>query len=405
MPSRFLRVRLTVVFLVVKNLLMTLTEILSYRFLGNKVETYLIALAILLFGLLFKNLMSRLLTKLLFRFVRDRAEGVTEDQFHALLIQPVSLVIFLTSIYLSFQVLSIPVRSADLERSDPWYEVTVFRLYQISFIASIAWIITRFIDFFVLVFLRRAEDTPRVANQLIPFARDLLKVLVGAIAFLIILGKTFGVDVTALIGGLGIGGLAVAFAAKESLENLLASFTIFLDRPFIVGDLVSVGNITGTIEQIGFRSTRLRTAEKSYVTVPNKSMIDKPLDNLSLRTALRVFFMMSLSQTTTNTQMHHIVDQVLQAIGSHNMVQANPQVKFTSLTSNSKDIRVQYYVNTTNYDVYLNVMEEINFLLVDIVERNNAAFVDTTTTRLSTPGADERPRSLQPNTTDGSVVA
>ncbi|MBC6612370.1 mechanosensitive ion channel family protein [Hymenobacter sp. BT507] len=387
---------------------MTLSEILHYRFLGNDVQTYLIALAILLFGLLFKNLMSRLLTKLLYRFVRGKSEGVTEDQFHELLIQPVSLVIFLTSLYLAFQILNIPVRSAELARSDPWYEVAIFRLYQICIISSIAWIITRFIDFFVLVFLRRAEASPRVANQLVPFARDLLKFLVGAVAFLIILGKTFGVDVTALIGGLGIGGLAVAFAAKESLENLLASFTIFLDRPFIVGDLVSVGDITGTIEQIGFRSTRLRTVEKSYVTVPNKSMIDKPLDNLSLRTARRVFFMMSLRQNTSNDQLHSIVNQAFEAINTHPLIQPDAQVKFTSLTSNSKDIRIQYYVATDSYDEYLNVMEEINFKLVEIVERNDSSFVDTT--RLTTTasgsgtGSTALPRSLQ-SSPDGSSVA
>lgn len=388
---------------------MTFNELLHYRFLGNDVQTYLICIGILLFGLIFKNLVSRLLTRLLYRFVRDKAEGVTEGQFHELLIQPVSIVIFLITIYVAFQVLNLPVRSAELSRHDPWWQVVAFRLYQICIIASIAWIITRLIDFAVLVFLRRAETAPsNLTNQLVPFARDLLKVLVLSLAFLVILGKVFAVDVTALIGGLGIGGLAVAFAAKESLENLLASFTIFLDRPFVVGDLVSVGDLTGTIEKIGFRSTRLRTVEKSYVTVPNKSMIDKPLDNLSLRTARRVFFMMSLSQMTTSEQLHRIVEQAHQAISSHALIQPDAQVKFTSLTSNSKDVRVQYYVLTDSYDEYLDVMEDINFQLVDIVERNGGNFVDTTMTRLantSAGGDSNLPRSLKASPSGQSVAS
>jgi len=386
---------------------MTLNEILDYRFLGNDVRAYLICVAILLFGLVFKNLMSRLLTKLLYRFVRNKTEGVTEEKLHELLIQPISLIIFLITIYVAFQVLDIPVRSSELTHSDPWYQVAIFRLYQIGIIASIAWIITRMIDFAVLVFLRRAELSPsNLTNQLVPFARDLLKVLVAAMAFLIILGKVFGVDVTALVGGLGIGGLAVAFAAKESLENLLASFTIFLDRPFVVGDLVSVGDLTGSVEKIGFRSTRLRTVEKSYVTVPNKSMIDKPLDNLSLRTARRVFFMMSISQMTTNAQLHSIVEQAHKAISDHPLVEPDAQVKFTSLTSNSKDIRIQYYVRTNSYDEYLDVMEEINFRLVDVVERNGGNFVDTTMTRLAgaSAGGTNLPRSLQPDASGQSVA-
>ena len=388
---------------------MTLTQILHYRFLNNTVQAYLICVGILLFGLIFKNLLSRLLTKLLYRFVRDKAEGVTEAQFHELLIQPVAIVVFLITIYIAFQVLNIPVRTAELRRSDPWYEVAAFRLYQIAFIASMAWIINRGIDFIVLVFLQRAKNNgSTLTNQLVPFARDLLKVLVGALAFLVILGRVFGVDVTALIGGLGIGGLAVAFAAKESLENLLASFTIFLDRPFVVGDLVSVGDLTGSVEKIGFRSTRLRTVEKSYVTVPNKSMIDKPLDNLSLRTARRVFFMMSLSQLTTNEELHLIVEQAHQLITDHPLVQPDAQVKFTSLTSNSKDIRIQYYVCTDSYDEYLDVMEDINFQLVDVVERNGGHFVDTTMTRLAgtngSSGATNLPRSLQPDASGQSVA-
>jgi MscS family membrane protein len=124
---------------------------------------------------------------------------------------------------------------------------------------------------------------------------------------MVVLGEVFAVNVTALIGGLGIGGLAVAFAAKESLENLIASFTIFLDQPFGVGDLVQASEVNGTVEKIGFRSTRLRTAEKSYVTVPNKSMIDKPLDNLSLRTARRVGFTLTFEHKTTSAQLHAIL--------------------------------------------------------------------------------------------------
>ena len=389
---------------------MTLTDILHYRFLNNTVQSYLICVGILLFGLIFKNLLSRLLTKLLYRFVRNKTEGVTETQFHELLIQPVAIVVFLITIYVAFQVLNIPVRTAELRRSDPWYEVAAFRLYQIAFVVSMAWIITRAIDFIVLVFMQRAKNNgSTLTNQLVPFARDLLKVLVGALAFLVILGRVFSVDVTALIGGLGIGGLAVAFAAKESLENLLASFTIFLDRPFVVGDLVSVGDLTGSVEKIGFRSTRLRTVEKSYVTVPNKSMIDKPLDNLSLRTARRVFFMMSLSQLTTNEELHNIVDQAHQVITDHALVQPDAQVKFTSLTSNSKDIRIQYYVCTNSYDEYLDVMEDINFRLVDVVERNGGHFVDTSMTRLagangSSTGGTNLPRSLQPTASGQSVA-
>ena len=119
-----------------------------------------------------------------------------------------------------------------------------------------------------------------------------------------------GVNIIALTTGLGIGGIALAMASKESLENLLGSFTIFLDQPFTVGDTVTVGSITGTVEKVGFRSTRIRTFDKSIVTVPNKKMIDAELDNLGMRPVRRVKFNIGLTYETSIEQMKLIVADI-----------------------------------------------------------------------------------------------
>jgi MscS family membrane protein len=363
---------------------MTLHDFLNYRFLGNNVGAYLTCLGILLFGYAFKTLLSRLVSRVAFRFIRRKTEGVSEGQFQALLIRPLSVVVFFVTIYLAFQVLDYPVRSSELAHNEPWPKVALFRLYQIGIIWGVAWIALRLVDFGVLVFQRRTRTATGNGNglqaELVPFAKDLLKVLIIILAFLSILGKVFGVNVTALIGGLGIGGLAVAFAAKESLENLIASFTIFLDRPFGVGDLVEVGTISGTVEKVGFRSTRLRTAEKSYVTVPNKSMIDKPLDNLSLRTARRVSFTLALSHATSSQQLHRIVEEGKRLIGENPLVTKDIQMQFSALTPAAKEVTVQYFVETTNYDEYLQVKEELNYRLVEAVEHAGGQFASTGST-------------------------
>ncbi len=100
---------------------------------------------------------------------------------------------------------------------------------------------------------------------------------------LLILRFAFNYNITTVLTGLSIVGAAIALSLRESLENLIASFVIFFDKPFTTGDLVKVQNITGNVERIGLRSTRIRTEQKSYVTVPNKQMVDSILDNLSLR--------------------------------------------------------------------------------------------------------------------------
>jgi MscS family membrane protein len=264
----------------------------------------------------------------------------------------------------------------------PWHEVVLMRTVTLIIIVAAAWVALRLIDFALLVMARRAAlrttDSPtRLDSQFLPFAKDLLKVFFIIIAVLVALGQVFGVNVTALIGGLGIGGLAVAFAAKESLENLIASFTIFLDQPFGVGDLVTAGDVSGTVEKIGFRSTRLRTAEKSYVTVPNKSMIDKPLDNLSLRTSRRVGFTLTFDQRTTSTQLRSIITAAVAAMQGHPLVTQEVQMKFNALTPAGKEVTVQYFVDTTSYDEYLNVKEDLNYSIIEVVEQYGGAFAGT----------------------------
>ena len=166
----------------------------------------------------------------------------------------------------------------------------------------------------------------------------------------------------------------MAFAAKESLENLIASFTIFLDRPFGVGDLVKAGEVNGTVEKIGFRSSRLRTAEKSFLTVPNKSMIDKPLDNLSLRPSRRVSFTLTLSHGTSSEQLRSIIADGVAVIDAHPKISQSSQIKFNALTQAGKEVTVEYFVDTSSYDEYLDVKEELNFRLVEVVEQHGGDF-------------------------------
>jgi len=338
----------------------------------------------MLLGAVLNRLLSRLLSKALFRLTKRYTAGVTEDELHDLLIQPLGALLFLISFYLAFSVLRYPLPPLAIKGVEPWPKVALLGLFHLGVIATVVWVVISLVDFALLVVQRRAELTTsegarRLDNQFLPFAKDLLKVFVVVIGMLVALGQVFGVNVTALIGGLGIGGLAVAFAAKESLENLLASFTIFIDQPFGVGDLVTAGTVSGTVEKIGFRSTRLRTAEKSYLTVPNKSMIDKPLDNLSLRTARRVGFTIYFDQKTTSSQLQAIIAEAVEAMMAHPLVTKDVQMKFNTITPAGKEVTVQYFVETTSYDEYLDVKESLNYRLVEAVEHQGGSFASSTT--------------------------
>ena len=353
---------------------MTLPPFLNYQILGNTLGQYLIAALIILVGSIFRQVLSRLLSKLLFSLTKRYTAGVSEEELHNLLIEPLSTLLLLFTVELAGATLTYPHAPDAGPGVLPWHEVLLLRVVSLAFIVAAARVALRLVDFALLVMARRAAlrtdvGPSRLDNQFLPFAKDLLKVLFIIVAVLVALGQVFGVNVTALVGGLGIGGLAVAFAAKESLENLIASFTIFLDQPFGVGDLVTAGDVSGTVEKIGFRSTRLRTAEKSYVTVPNKSMIDKPLDNLSLRTSRRVGFTLVFDQKTTSTQLRAIIAGAVEGIRTHALITQEVQMKLSALTPAGKEVTVQYFVETTSYDEYLDVKEDLNYRIIEVIEQ------------------------------------
>ena len=363
---------------------MEMPSFLRQELFGNELFDYLIAAIILGVGVGLNRLLSRLTSTILFRITKRYTAGVTEQELHDLLIQPLGTLLYLVTIYLAFGVLRYPLPPTAIKGVEPWPKVLLLNSFHLGIIATLVWVVVRLVDFMLLVVKRRGDLTAtvgvrRLDNQFLPFARDLLKVFVVVIGALIALGQVFGVNVTALVGGLGIGGLAVAFAAKESLENLLASFTIFLDQPFGVGDLVTAGSVSGTVEKIGFRSTRLRTAEKSYLTVPNKSMIDKPLDNLSLRTARRVGFTLIFDHKTTSSQLQAIIGEAVAAIEKHPLVTQDVQMKFSAISLNGKEVTVQYFVETTSYDEYLDVKEQLNYRLLQAAEHHDGAFASTST--------------------------
>lgn len=357
------------------------SRVLQFEFLGNSIAEYLISAGILLFGFIFKTLLSRLLTGLMYRLGSKFWSEANLSSFRRLLIQPLEILLFLFFLYFAFQVLDYPVESEDLQDGDPFLKTFMFRTYQVFVIVTLTWVVLRLVDFIAMVFSYRTEKTvSKLDDQLVPFFKDFGKVMVVIFAFLAMLGSVFGVNVTGLVAGLGVGGLAIAFAAKESLENLLASFTIFLDQPFTAGDLVQVGDLVGVVEKVGFRSTRIRTLEKSFVTMPNKLMIDKPLDNLTLRTFRRAKFDINLTYDTTSEQIRFITRDIQEYINNHPRTNDEGRIRFLSLGPHSKDVMVLYFVDTMDWNEFIDIKEEVNYKIVEIVEKYGAAFAFPTQT-------------------------
>lgn len=355
---------------------------LQRTFLGNTLEAYCWFLGIALLGLIFKRLLSKGAAYAGYKLLHKHARNIGYDKFLGLVQKPLGIFILLVTFYLAFDRLEFPNAWNLVPIEQFGLRMVVFDLFQIAIIFSLTWTFLRLIDFFGLILMYRASLTESKSDdQLVSFIRESIKVVVGILAIFFIMGAVFKLNVASLIAGLGIGGLAIALAAKESLENLMGSFTIFLDKPFTIGDLIKVGSIEGTVEHIGFRSTRIRTTEKTYLTVPNKKMVDSELDNLTLRLQRRVKFDLSLLYETTAEQFKNIVADIQAYIDNHPQIYTvENKVRLYGFGDSGINILVTYFVNTKDYDIYLNVRQEVNYKIMEIVQKRGSDFAYPTTT-------------------------
>ena len=345
------------------------TEILLTNFLGNSIKDYIYFFGIILIGLIFKKLISKYLSNILYKVVGKKDNNVGIDKFDELLTKPIGFFIVLCFIYFGASYVSYP------SFVDENFQSIFSKIFSLFLIYAIYKIFVKVIDYIGLILKQRAAETEnKMDDQLIPFAIEIGRILVVIFALFFILGNVFDINITALATGLGIGGIAIAMASKESLENLLGSFTIFFDRPFTVGDVVKVGTVTGLVEKVGFRSTRIKTFDKSVVTVPNKKMIDAELDNLGLRPVRRVKFHIGLTYDTSTEQIKNIVSDIQEMINSHEKTNEEGKVRFQEFGASSLDIMVLYYVNSPKWEDLIDVKEDVNYKIMDIVKKHKSDF-------------------------------
>ncbi len=357
------------------------TEFLQIEFLSNTLLDYSWFIGAVLLGLLFKKLISKYLSHLLFKIVSKKDTSVGVEKFDELLTKPIGLCIMLSIIYLGSAHIQYPPTWNLAPENEVGLRMLINKGFSLIYIYSVFWILLKIIDFIGLILHKKAEATEsKMDDQLIPFIIEIAKIITYIFAIFIVMGNVFNVNITALATGLGIGGIALAMASKESLENLLGSFTIFFDQPFTVGDTVTVGTVTGTVEKVGFRSTRIRTFDKSLVTVPNKKMIDAELDNLGMRPVRRVKFNIGVTYETTPNQIKAIVKDIQEMINEHPKTNQDGRVRFQEFGASSLDILVMYFVNSPKWGDLIDVKEGINYKIMEIVKKHNSDFAFPSTT-------------------------
>ena len=218
------------------------------------------------------------------------------------------------------------------------------------------------------------------ASAVVPLGVKSAKIVVVIFALLAVL-QNVGVNVTGVLAGLGIGGLAVALAAQKTVENLFGGITLILDQPVRVGDFCRFGDKLGTVEEIGLRSTRVRTLERTLVSVPNGQFASFELENFTARDRVWLHTTLGLRPETTPDQLRYVLVELRTMLYAHPMVAANPRIRFINLGESSLDLEIFAYVPTANYDEFLAVREDIYLRIMDIVAASGTrlAFPSQTT--------------------------
>ncbi len=348
--------------------------VLTYRILDNSLQSLLIFLAVIFIAILFKRYVSKLLGSVIHRLLNRFSANSSTSEFHSLLLQPLQFLVVLLIVFAGLQTLNYP----GLWKLNVWghdLHDLLNKLMLCFLLISFTWVFLRIVDFISYILKERATRTEsRFDNQLIPFIKDLLKVFLLINAAFILLGGIFHFDVTSLLAGIGIGGLAIAFAAQESIKDLFGSFTIFLDKPFTVGDVVRIGDVTGTVERVSIRSTRIRTNDKTLVTMPNKKMVDLNVENLSLATLRHVNFTIRLTYETPPATLRDIISELKEYFNQPALFQNEHFVIFDEYGESAIIIRVEYFTPMLPWADFLRQKEDVNFTIMEVVNKHGVAF-------------------------------
>lgn len=341
-------------------------EMLEYVFLGNRILDYLIACIALVVGILIINIVIRLFIKRLKRFA-EKTVSMIDDFFVGMLEKVGVPFLYLIAGYISVKSLVFP---PSFEKGLNYFGLAVVIMFSARFV-------TLLIGYGLKANLAKSGDDTVLEHSL----KGILivaKILVwtGAIIFFL---DNIGIKITAVVTGLGIGGVAVALAAQAILKDLFSYFSIIFDHPFKVGDFIIIDDYLGTIEYIGIKTTRIRSLGGEMLIFSNSDLTDSRLRNYKLMEKRRVVFKLGVIYQTPSEQlkeMPKIIENIINNVKDTTFDRAH----FFSYGDFSLIFEVVYYVIGPDYNKYMDIQQEINFCIEEEFEKRGIEFAYPTQT-------------------------
>lgn len=333
-------------------------DFLSIDIFGNTLQQLLMAVAYIIGGFLVAKIFFFLLKKII-RGVVAKSQSQLDDILFTTLHRPLIIAIVALGFYLGLEQLNI---------GKGFHEVND-KLYHIFIILMVTWFLVRLIkaliDQYVRSIVLKTETT--YDDQLMPVIKQLVFVAIWSIGIIISLNYA-GYNVSALIAGLGIGGLAFALAAKDYIENIFGGMSVFTDKPFQAKDRIRVDGFDGTVEEIGIRRSRIRTLDGTLVTIPNAKFIHNSVENVALELTRKIVLQLGLTYDTNSDKMEMALE-ILRDINSNNqeLVTETPIAFFAGFGDSSLNITFIYYIRKE-----ANIAATQNTMNLEILKRFEA---------------------------------
>lgn len=360
------------------------------EFLGEKVSAYLWFAGIILGTQLLKKPLAHVLTRISSNLAARYSYMRHKDTIRPMLFKPIERLLQIVLYFIAINQFSNLLESVSLKhimgkkgKMNVTLDEVADHIFLFLFIVCLTQVISRFVDFIYYLRMGKAQlDNNHSRQQLLPLMKEVLKLILWTLAVFWILGGVFHVNIPALITGLGIGGVAIALAGKETVENFFAAFTILSDRPFTVGDTIRIGETEGVVERIGFRSTRLRNTDGSAFIIPNQHLVSQNLVNLSMRSTRGMKVSVNLRYGLSHEAMQNLAEKIKDGLKEMSFIETPVEVHIESFEKETMQLVVGYHLPHPLPDhVKLStVKREVNMKVYEIASANATLGAPSTST-------------------------
>ena len=339
----------------------------KYPFLAN--DYFGVALANLIVATLIFLIMMGLrkaFTKIILVFLQKLAKNTKtyyDDRIISALKGPIRFVFVIIAIHLFFL----------LTYSEP---NVIKNILDTLMVYTLFWAILAVIEALRgLVYEATAKFNKDLFKEMGNFIIAMIKILVGGMGLAGML-MVWGINVTAVVASLGLGGLAFALAAKDTASNLFGSFALLADKSIRIGEWIKVGGVEGVVEDVGMRTTKIRSFQKSLITVPNSIVANSPIENFSRRGIRRIKMHIGLTYATNSEQIIQIIQDIKSMLQAHEGISQSDSlmVNFDTFGDSSLNIFIYTFTKTANWAKYLEIREDIHLKIMEIVEKNGSGF-------------------------------